>query len=485
MKKLFFLTILLSANFIFGVESETLLKDAKEKLTKPCYDFFKMYNEGKPNKAFAYSFDNNNKYTCRYTLDEKDNQVAKHRALKACEKERIKRDIKNECKIFAINSNIIKKKTIIPKRIDTKNSDLASECASMFNIYLAQKSHKAFAYVFESDKKYTCRFSGGSDSIQKAMEVALKSCTKRKKEKNIQNECSIYAIEEHIARPHKPKQKIKIIKPKTTPKSLPKVNKKTTISKPKKQKQKAKSEYYNLTKECRSLFRLYLTQKPNKAFAYAADNSAKFTCRFSANSDTVSKALEVALKSCERRKKDKKIKEPCQIYAIDNTIILKNLPKLRIVHNYNAEFKKAIYSGNLFLVKKYVNAGEDINTPAIDNSRAIFVSTARGDIEFTKKLINKKAELFFRTTDGNNLLVAAIMSGKYKMLKLILEQGLSPNKRCEDGNTPLHFAFMIYDKKMMKLLFKYGADETIKNKKGETVKALAKKYNLNLRRLKR
>ena len=78
-----------------------------------------------------------------------------------------------------------------------------------------------------------------------------------------------------------------------------------------------------------------------------------------------------------------------------------------------------------------------------------------------------------------------LILSEHEMLKLMLDQGLSPNKKCEDGNTPLHFAFMIFDEKMMKTLFSYGANDTIKNRKGESVKKLASQYHCNLKKLKK
>ena len=77
------------------------------------------------------------------------------------------------------------------------------------------------------------------------------------------------------------------------------------------------------------------------------------------------------------------------------------------------------------------------------------------------------------------------MSGKLAMLKLMLEHGIDPNAKCNDGNTPLHFAFMMFDDSMMKELYKNGAVDEIPNNKGQTVKDMAKEYNVNLSKLKR
>jgi len=399
--------------------------------------------------------------------------------------------------------------------------NLPSQCLFYFKMYLNAKEPKAFAYAIDSPKEVTCRFSAHSNTQKRANEVALASCKKSKEEKGIKAACKLYKIDGTISKSQKQLafekkyllnlnqiRKIKEPKVKKTEKT-----EKVTIQKKAKV---IKDKLTILPKPCLMFYHLYEEASQHKAFAIAIDNKKHYTCKYSAGSTSKQKAQEVALASCEKMRETRKIKAICQLFTKKEGVIqTKFSPKPKVIknkkvtpkkpqaksetlkqvlkkrqaqtvksHKQNAALQKAILNADLKKIKALIKKGADINVQAKDKSRAIFVAVAQGDIAFTKALLKKGAFAFVKKRDGNNLLVAAIMSGSNKMLTLMLKQHIDPNIRCEDGNTPLHFALMMFDDKMMKTLYKYKARDDIKNKKGKSVRELAKELHIDLKRIK-
>jgi hypothetical protein len=413
---------------------------------------------------------------------------------------------------------------------------LPKECLFYFKMYLNAKSPKAFAYAFDSTKRVTCRFSAASKSQTRANEVALNSCKKSKKKRNILNPCKLYNVDANLSKTQKQLAfekkyllNLKEIQKRTKIVTKEKKSKKAPLKKvtPKKVEERKKSEkkqkiskkivtyttikkpLSSLPKECQMFYALYKEAPKHKAFAIAIESERKFACKYSAKATSTKRAKEVAILSCQKRKKEKGIKSRCQLFIptkpskkekltkptpskttekkpTTKKLTLPTVKKL-ITHSKKIDLalKKAILDANLEKIKTLIAKGGDVNAVAEDKSRALFVAVAQGDEAFTKILLKKGAKVFFRKKDGNNLLIAAIMSGKASLLELMLKQKIDPNLRCEEGNTPLHFALMMFDDKMMKLLYKYGAKDNIKNKKGQSVQDLAKELHIDLKRLKR
>jgi len=395
-------------------------------------------------------------------------------------------------------------------------------------MYLNAKEHKAFAYAIDSKSKYTCRFSSSSENEKKAKEVALASCQKSKDKREIKSSCKLYEIDlkgfqskrglnfaqkykdtlqkiqnelNKSKKPEekKPKKSVKTEKPKEIKK--PKDTNKTKIVKKEKLKKSKKpiktsnkTDISSLPKPCLMFYSLYNDAKTFKAFAIAVDSKTKYVCKFSADSNTLKKAKEVAIASCEKSKKKRGVKAECKIFEAkkdqkrdksSKKIVKKKKAPKKPKRARDPKLEKAILNTDLKTIKKLIHAGANVNVEANDKSRALFVAAAKGDVAFVKELFEKGANPYFKKGDGNNLLVAAIMSGKLEMLKIMLEHGIDPNAKCNDGNTPLHFAFMMFDDSMMKELYKNGAVDEIPNNKGQTVKDMAKEYNVNLSKLKR
>jgi len=251
-------------------------------------------------------------------------------------------------------------------------------------------------------------------------------------------------------------------------------------------------------------YKLYEDSPGFKAFAIAVDSDKHYVCKFSANSETLTKAKKVAIDSCMKSKKIREVKSDCKIFAYEyakhiylakssnllkrkhNSATNKSNQKIKMIKKRvrDAKLEKAILNTDLITIKKLIANGANIDTEADDHSRALFVAAAKGDVKFVKELLEKGAYPFFTKGDGNNLLVAAVMGGKSELLKLFLELGVDPNQQCNEGNTPLHFAFMMFYDDMMRELYKAGAEDNIPNDKGETVRDMAKQYHVNLKKIK-
>jgi len=383
---------------------------------------------------------------------------------------------------------------LVPTLLLAKNSSeeylkkaetsLPSQCLFYFKMYLHAKGPKAFAYAIDSKEKVTCRYSSSSKNQKKADEVALASCEKSSLAKGILSPCKIYQINSNISRTRKQLDfedkylvNLNQVKKELSHTDKKIKNKKTIVEK----------DITLLPKQCLMFYHLYEKAKEHKAFAIVIESDEKYTCRYSAGSNSRQKADEVALASCERTRVSRGIKKACQLFVIKEDTQKKPIQKIKKETKVtpSPSLEKAILSADLKKIKSLIKKGADINVEASDKSRALFVAVAQGDIAFTKELLEKGAFVFIKKRDGNNLLVAAIMSGNNKMLRLMLEQNIDPNIRCEDGNTPLHFALMMFDDKMMKTLYAFSARDDIKNNKEKSVKDLAKEFRLNLKRIKR
>ncbi len=360
-------------------------------------------------------------------------------------------------------------------------STLPKQCLFYFKMYLHAKGSKAFAYAIDSKERLTCRFSASSKNQKKANSVAIASCQKSANEKGIQSKCKIYQIDKHLAKTNKQLHfenkyliNLKNIRPEKREKTGGKQKKKILTQK----------DTSTLPKQCLMFYHLYEEAEAYKAFAISIENDKKYVCKYSAGSENIKKAKEVAITSCEKTRLKRGIKKPCILFTPKKQQIKQIIKKKKTVAASPA-LEKAILSANLTKIKALIKNGADINGEASDKSRALFVAVAQGDINYAKELIKRGAFVFIKKKDGNNLLVAAIMSGNNKILRLMLEQKINPNIPCEEGNTPLHFAFMMFDDKMMKTLYSFAARDDIKNNKGKSVQDLAKEFHIDLKRLKR
>ena len=362
--------------------------------------------------------------------------------------------------LFLLLPQVIFAKTSTTDYLKTAEKELPKACLFHFKMYLNASDTTAFAYASDSEEKVTCRFSSTSKTQKEANEIALASCKKSALEKGIISKCKIYRIDKK----YKKNTNIasKKIKPTTKDKNI-------------------------VPKPCQMFYHLYQEANEHKAFAIAVQSDTKYACRYSAGSQSKKKAEEIALNSCQRVRIERKIKVPCHLLTtkVDKPVKVHTKKVYHHRGRVSAALKDAIISADLKRIKKLIKQGADINTEASDKSRALYVAVAYGDLTFAKALLKKGAYVFIKKRDRNNLLVAAIMSGSNTMLRLMLEQGINPNIRCEDGNTPLHFALMMFDYSMMKTLYKFHARDDIKNRDGKSVKDLAKKFHVNLKRVKR
>lgn len=73
------------------------------------------------------------------------------------------------------------------------------------------------------------------------------------------------------------------------------------------------------------------------------------------------------------------------------------------------------------------------------------------------------------------------ISGEQKaIVKFLLEKGANPNIQDDYGNTPLHYSVYAKKEELVKPFLKANVNFTIKNKKGQTVRDIAKGKVLEL-----
>jgi len=213
------------------------LKKSETALPEQCAFYFKMYQNSKEPKAFAYAIDSKEKVTCRFSSSSVNQTRANEVALLSCRKSSQEKGITSACKIYHDNStnskikkhlnnlnNIRQETSQSPKEkaeqkikstITIDMSALPKPCEMFYQLYQEAKEYKSFAIAVDDDKKYVCKYSAGSESIKRAQEVALASCEKTRKEREVKNPCQLFRVnkkEEKTVEKIKPQTQKKLLK---------------------------------------------------------------------------------------------------------------------------------------------------------------------------------------------------------------------------------------------------------------------------------
>jgi cytohesin len=159
---------------------------------------------------------------------------------------------------------------------------------------------------------------------------------------------------------------------------------------------------------------------------------------------------------------------------------------------------EAVYYGNTYCVKKFLEQGVDPNVRDGFGKTPLHYAAMYGYRDVAELLLNYGADPNARDYGGQTPLHWAVGSGHPDVIELLLERGADPNARDAHGNTPLHIAAMTeyfsdvaevmfevapkvlgpagfpYDRTdVVRLLLEYGADPTIENYAGMTPLELA------------
>ena len=335
--------------------------------------------------------------------------------------------------------------------------------------YLSVDNHKAFAYAMDEKGANSCGWAYAQKTVEEAKKAAIVSCEKRK----VNSACKFIDIDgETVVKEGEFTLLVLADEHKLTEDELA---------------QKMGEAEPVISGNCLPFYKKFLTtMNGHRAFAYARDDAGNYACGMSGSGNSsIELAKQVALEHCEinrNKRGDKKPASSCKVYAQNYDVIAK--PADFSVSIDPAEpFQKAVASGDIDAVKKYLSQGTDVNTKTKEGITPIFVSAATGNLELFNVLLEKGADLKVVHKDGSDLLMAAVVGKNINIVRLLLEKDFDINRQNNDGNTPLHLGIMSLEVPIMQALVAHGADTQKKNNKGESPQDMAAVFKLDLNNL--
>ena len=125
-----------------------------------------------------------------------------------------------------------------------------------------------------------------------------------------------------------------------------------------------------------------------------------------------------------------------------------------IVEAKDKDLFQAAASGDLRMVRFFLEIGADVNAKNKDGKTAPMVALERGYIEVVKLLLDKGAYVNAKNKDGKTALLVA---SNLEVVKLLLDKGADVNVKDKNGVTALREASWRSDNEMVNLLKAYGA----------------------------
>ena len=127
---------------------------------------------------------------------------------------------------------------------------------------------------------------------------------------------------------------------------------------------------------------------------------------------------------------------------------------------------EAVEKGNVEAVKRYLNAGGDLEAKGGGGKRTPLHGAAiEGHKEIAELLIAEGADVNAKDDDGWTPLFVAVGDGYKKIIELLIANGADVNAKDDVGDTPLDMAIGLEQPETVALLRKHGG------KTGEELKA--------------
>jgi hypothetical protein len=139
--------------------------------------------------------------------------------------------------------------------------------------------------------------------------------------------------------------------------------------------------------------------------------------------------------------------------------------------NNTKGFLRAVKANDIATVRKYIEAGLDINT-LYDMDMPLYIAIQANNVDMVRFLIGANAALN-TLVEGDSLLYKAVEGGNTKIVELLLKAGADPSFQNIDRKTPLFKAVETQSVKNIQLLCEYNADPKY-SVFGETPMSVAK-----------
>ena len=458
-------------------------------LLKNCLDSYKnSYLSQKNHKAFVYARESDTgKDRCNWSYGYSSIEEAIESAMKGCQSVALNA----ECRVVDRDGLFEVSDGAFTKLVPIDDTPLSKEerkklnkeakgvirgnCLPFFDKnYLTANGNKAFAYSIDANGNYACGYAYGHSFLEASKKQAIKSCSENKLkrgDKAPKSPCKVYAIDKQIV----------LSLSDFGIKVEPKKDKFLSSEEYSKQLERAKEIIDDGA--CLMQMKYYLRGKTQQAY-YFAKSSNKQACGRKEEAFTMKQAKVEAKKSCEKMAKERGIKSGCKLLA-QNYEIVGKASDFGGLKEGKEDFVNAIYKGNIKKIKSYIEKGYDVNTISPKAGMTpLFVAAGKGDKEFFDELIKKGADINHKANDGSSLLIAAVLGRNVNIVRTLLKKGLDINLKGTDGNTPLHASFIMLNTYIAGILMRHGADASIKNDKGVSGYDLAKKWKVDLNKMK-
>lgn len=143
-------------------------------------------------------------------------------------------------------------------------------------------------------------------------------------------------------------------------------------------------------------------------------------------------------------------------------------------HDVNGPLLDAVNSGNLELVKLYLNRGADIDIMGPNGLVPLHIAVLRGNLEMVQYLLEAGARVSIRSASGFTPLMIAVNGNNEKMVDLLISYNADVNRLTRTGISPLDLSLLKGYSKVAEKLQKSGASAGEKpeiQKQEEPVKA--------------
>jgi ankyrin repeat protein len=130
--------------------------------------------------------------------------------------------------------------------------------------------------------------------------------------------------------------------------------------------------------------------------------------------------------------------------------------------------KSAIRSGNLSMVKAFVESGANVNINLSSNVTPMHIAAEGGPKEILEFLINSKGDVNAVDGDGRTPLAIAIIQGRADNYELLVKAGANVKYISPIKYNLFHYAVYGNKANMISILVKAGIDINAKNDEGQT-----------------
>ncbi len=473
-------------------QKEALINQAKAIVRGNCLVFYKGYLKDAEHRVFAYSLDPDGKYACGKSFGNNLKSL-KLSALKACNTNKKNRGLnapKSECKVYAVNKEILLGAsdfgvTITPKSDNYLSSEEYSDylnqakeiinegpCLFQFKYYLRGSQHQAFYLANDKKGKQACGRAEDAFTPEIASKEALKNCQASVKKKKLKADCKLYA------------KNFKIIgKPQDFGIVMGEEDYRNAIF---------KGNLVKIKKYVEKGFDVNLTAKDGM--------SPLFITAIKGDDEFFFKLLDKGA-NLKHKSKDGSSLLIAATLGENVSIIRYLLAEGFDVNAQGVKGNTALHTAfkvfNSYLIALFMQEGADatikndegksgydlakklkvnldelkkLDSKHIRNGcTPLFYAAKEGDIVGIRKLFAQGADMNVVCDDGMSPL--SLAKNNEKLIKELIKLGADVNAQDEEGETPLMYASSFDMKDALsksKLLLSLGADKSLKDKTGKT-----------------